>query len=565
MLGADFIRRARSRALLHPARAHRGMLGVAVLASVLFVLGALPGPGTAAPLPPVTSPVLPSVASAVSLSIPRAPPLAQLAPDFFGANVRPFYALGPVQSQAYQAAGLGLVRWPGGGIADRYNVTANRIYNDNGTYFAPSSSTSTFVSWCRSLHCAAVIGLPGEIDSPATAASYVSYIEQTLHFVPTAWEIGNEPAVWTHAGTAWTSWTTTQNQNTTPLGYAALVHAYIAAIRAVDPSARFVGLPGLGTGAYGEATWINATVRVNGPNLSAVSIHVYPAGGATVVNPTLAQFYATLAGPSSLAARVPADRAAIRAGCPSCSLSLMVGELGTGTDGGPFDAFMAGFPAVPYIAAELANAIGQNLSATSLYALQGTYDGSLLNGTGHTSPVGSLYATLVSSVGRSVLPFSATGAPVSLAVSVTRNPGTHAITILAANTNASASLSLRVQGAGVPALAGGVLWRWNGSTAQPTATPWLGNVPPALVVPASGVGILVLNASRVQPTLGSAVPWWDLARPNLSFSGVTITSLLGFVAPTSLTFPCWAMSHRGVGRRRRGDRTSAAASSSAGH
>ena len=54
--------------------------------------------------------------------------------SFWGADVRAYYSLGPVQASAFNASGVQYIRWPGGATADQYNLTANRIYYDNGNY-----------------------------------------------------------------------------------------------------------------------------------------------------------------------------------------------------------------------------------------------------------------------------------------------------------------------------------------------------------------------------------------------------------------------------------------------
>src|SRR4029077_6850449 len=110
---------------------------------------------------------------------------------------------------------------------------------------------------------------PAEIDSPSTAAYDVAYTEQVLQFRPAYWEIGNEPAIWTHFQLPWSEWAPAQNLNATPVQFAQVVQRYVTAIHAVDPSAAIIGLGGVGTGAYGETPWITSTVRLNGPNLSA--------------------------------------------------------------------------------------------------------------------------------------------------------------------------------------------------------------------------------------------------------------------------------------------------------
>jgi hypothetical protein len=414
---------------------------------------------------------------------------------FWGANVRPYYPLDSVTSAAFNATPLTTLRWPGGATGDEYNYTANRLYNNNGSYYVPPTNESDFIAFCRSVQCDAILQLPGEIDDPSTAAYYVSYTVHTLHFTPAYWEIGNEPALWTHFGIAWTRWTTTQALNATPGSYAAVVHSYIAAIRAVDPQASFIGLSGVGTGGYHETTWIRATVALNGPNLSAVAIHVYPAGGSTTTaSPTAATFYASLLGNGGLAARIPADRLAIRAGCPTCGpIRLLVTELGSGTQGGPYSRYMGGYADMVYLSAEIAQAVSLVIPSTDIFAWQSTYNGSLLSANGSETRIFGLYATLFGHLPSEVLNCSIAGAPPGVFSAATRSSNSSAYALLVVNTNLTASVQFDLTGSGFPVLGGGTAWTWVASQGGVQATNWLLVPPLAWVVPPASVLLMTIG------------------------------------------------------------------------
>ena len=521
----------------HPAPWRRALaLSVPIALATLALL----------PLPPAhalsVTPPRPVGAVATSLSFSSAPSDPAISSAFWGANLRPYYALGSTQSQTFDASGLSYVRWPGGAIADRLNVTANLIYNDNGTSYAPPTSSSAFVSWCQSVGCRAIVGLPGEIDRPATAAYYVAYYEKTLGFTPAYYEIGNEPSVWTHYGTPWSGWNVSQATNATPVAYANLVHAYIAAIRSVDPTARFIGLPGLGTGAWGEPTWIRASVRLNGPNLSAVAIHVYPAGFVTGTNGTLAQFYATLGSNSSLGVRVPPDRAAIAAACARCSIDLVASELGSGTAGGPFNTWMDGYAVVPYLAEEFEQAIALNLTNVDVFALQSSYGGSLLTPTGNATNATTLYHEMLSRLLPRFVPSTLSVSANGVSALVTRNVATTSFAILVVNTNLTANATLALN-ARNQTLVTGARWTWNATSSGPLLLSWVGAVPPLLHLGPESVALILLNESITT----SHATLWNLAGgvpPGLAIPTLSAASLLGLAAPTSLTFPCWAVAQR---------------------
>lgn len=429
----------------------------------------------------------PLVASTLTV---RNSTVAVLGGAFWGADVRPYYALGPAEGAAFNATPLVFLRWPGGTIADQYNYTANRIYGDGGAYYTPPTNESQFIAWCRSVSCGAIFQLPAEIDSPSTAAYYVAYTERTLRFAPSYWEIGNEPAQWTHFGYGWANWTAAQNVNATPGTYAQLVHSYIAAIHAVDPRARFVGLPGVGTGAYNENVWIQATVTTNGPNLSAVGIHVYPAGGSTVPgNVTAAAFTQTLLGKASLTHRIPIDEAAIRSACPKCPpIGIFVTELGSGTQGGPYSGLMGRFADVPYLTAEVAQAMLEGVPNLDLFAFESSYNGSILNATGAPTEIYTLYSQLLDHLDPIVLNASLVGAPTNFYLVAARNASSTSYSLLMVNANVSATTTVNLLTAGLPLVSSGQYWSWNGTTKAPATgswallTPQLWTIPPRSVL-----------------------------------------------------------------------------------
>jgi hypothetical protein len=463
-----------------------------------------------------------------SFQLPSLLPSIHLAPSFWGADTRIYYPANSTLATAYNNSGLEFVRWPGGAVADQYNLTQNRIYQDGGHYDTPPTDIQQFVHWCRAVGCHAIVQLPGEIDSPSTAAYEVAYLERTIGFTPSYYELGNEPALWNHFGVPWASWNGTQHTNASPAEYAELVHTYVAAIHAVDPSAHILGLPGVGTGGYNEATWISATVRLNGPNLSGVAIHVYPAGPGPQGVATLSQFYSSLAGGGSLAKRIPLDRAAIQRACPGCTnaIPVLVSEMGSGNGGQAFDAFMKSYDDVPYIATELLQGMQANVTNIDLFALEGTYPGSIIGPSSAPTPVGIFYSTFASALGGGVL--SVTHAPsipgLALAVLTGRVPGT--FELLVVNTNLTAEQTLTLTGSGFP-VGPANLRVWNRSLGMPTITLYPGRAPTTLTVAADGILLLTVTPgitpigpgpASVRGLPGGDVPALDQAQLSGSFS-----------------------------------------------
>ena len=475
-----------------PFWADRRGVSVGLVGAVLVLLLLPSSPFAAGHVPaPTIRPDLRASFASASVTIASGA-LGNLSSSFWGADVRVYYPLGTTQSNALNATPISYLRWPGGATVDSYNFTANRIYNANGSYYTPPSNESQFVSWCRSVKAGAIVQLPAEINDPATARYYVAYTIQTLKFHPAYWEIGNEPALWTHFGTPWSKWTASQNVNATPSTYAAVVHSYVAAIRSVDPVGRILGLAGVGTGGYGEDGWIRASVALNGRNISAVAIHVYPAGGTNAAgNVTLSKFYDTLEGKSSLEYRVPKDRAAITSACPTCSrIQLFVTELGTGTQGGPYATYMSSFASVPFLAAEVAEAMTANLPNVDLFALQSNYSGSLLNTSGSPSITYALYSQMLVHLQTTVLNATLTPAPVHFFLVPTRSLNGSTYALLAVNANASVGVRLDLTGSGFPLVGVSTSYTWNYTSASPIVAHFPHLVPSLWVLPPRSVLVL---------------------------------------------------------------------------
>ncbi len=355
--------------------------------------------------------------------------------SYFGVDLRVEYP--PTGSPGVNLSGTPIhwVRWPGGDVGERLDALNDRIYNENGSITSDPTTLTAFVSWCKSVGCGAIIQLPTEIDDPSYAASEVQYIAQQLDFTPEYYELGNEPALWTHFEIPWADWNASQEVNATPSAYAEVVVQYVQEIHAVDPSARILGLGGLGTGAYGETTWIRAIAEAAGTEVAGYSVHVYPAGGTTNATASLGAFFDSLTDASSISSRIPPDRAALASACPSCADEpFLVTELGSGNAGGPYDGLMASYAEVPYIAALLIQGLEQNVTNTDLFAYESTYNGSFYTPPSSAPhPVELLYADLLPLLGEERVVVSPSAVvPGFYTVATTGGPG-GALTVLAVN------------------------------------------------------------------------------------------------------------------------------------
>ncbi len=301
-----------------------------------------------------------------------------------GVDVRADVPLTSADAAAVNATGALFIRWPGGGLGDRFDPIADDgagvVYALNGSDSAPPATTfAQFATWCGWVHCQSVVTLPAEIDNASLAAQIVSYSLHTLDFSPTYWEIGNEPAGWTHFDIPWSEWTATQNVSVTPAEFALVVQSYTAAILAVDPTAQIIGLGGIGTGQ--TPGWVQSDVAVNGPNLSGVAIHIYPMGGVNASLP-LSSWYDSLDNGSVVPNHVNQTIQEINETCPTCNLSVLIDELGSGTQVPAADGLSGGALGA-YIGTEMISSLPLNIRSMDYYNLQSGTQGAwfAMNGT----------------------------------------------------------------------------------------------------------------------------------------------------------------------------------------
>ncbi|MFZ0890858.1 MAG: hypothetical protein WB778_05830 [Thermoplasmata archaeon] len=432
-------------------------------------------------MPP--APIYPTINATLSVNYSK--PASPLSPDLLGVNVRADSGMNGTQGSAVTGTSIRFVRWPGGSLADRYdpfgpNGTAT-IYTDNGTFATAASTPNDFVTWCRSIECSAILTVPGEIDQPALAAQEVRYFETNLDFFPTYWEIGNEPGSWDHYAVPWSEWHPNQAAPPTPTQYAELVHAYISSMRAVDPTIHIIGLPGIGSSNTSEATWIKATVEVNGPNLSAVALHIYPAGAATA-NTTTAEFMASVSGPNGLTSRVATARAAVSEACENCSIAVIADEIAA-TTGSNSPSFVSGFPLVPYEATEVIQGIAANVSALLFWVADSGYSGSWVTPNGSPRAVYTLFTTYFDPIPATKLGSNLTENGSGLnAVALGGNASSNTIGLLLSNANASDAFRVTVPGL-LPSLNTVTLLSWNSSSSAPIRTQYASGTIRALYLP----------------------------------------------------------------------------------
>ena len=455
-------------------------LGFLFLSGVYFALP--PGTGNSGTGgPPVTVETLVNVSSNATN---ETPPL-------LGVNVRADVYGGPALLNKAALPELHMFRWPGGDLSERYDMMGDNglgtIYT-NGVGAPAPWSTAQFVQWCGSIHCQAIFTVPAEIDNATYAATLVSYVEEGLGFHPTYWEIGNEPGLWTHFGIPWNDWTSSQQLAVSPSQYAGVVHAYIAAMRAVDPTIRIIGLGGAGSNSVSEDVWIQQTVDANGANLSAIAIHVYPAGAGYAGEGT-AEIYGSLGSTQSLPSVVPKALKAIRSACATCNISLLVDEFNAAT-GTALDGFMSTYALVPYLAAEVMQGLTLNITSLDLWVLQGGYAGSLFTTTGNPRPTYAFFQYFLPSLGPAVHPVALQPAlPYAYAVATQSFGANPEAVLMVANLNLTSAVELTLGGSGFPLSGSTTLTFWGGAASGPT-TGTFASANGSWILPPDSIGLL---------------------------------------------------------------------------
>jgi alpha-L-arabinofuranosidase len=170
------------------------------------------------------------------------------------------------------AAGLTLLRFPGGSDADRYNW---KIYEAPTLAEPWSTNTSEFLEILAKTSAGGMMTVNFGSGTAQEAADWVRFINLTHHGQVRYWEVGNEiygnwEESWTHDPVEYVE------GNATHAGF----NAFCAAMKAVDPSI-LVGAVGKAPYQWSEHdNWLPAVLTHTGDCLDFLSIHYYRWGQA---------------------------------------------------------------------------------------------------------------------------------------------------------------------------------------------------------------------------------------------------------------------------------------------
>jgi hypothetical protein len=462
------------------------------------VLGGLAGSASAAPAnggPPPSGPICNTTGNTtgnttVCVNLTLKPTAIDLSSTFWGTTISPRARLLPNEATLVNATPTQIIVWPGGGAGDDYNPITNRIYTSNGHWTKPVTSEADFVAWCKSVRCQAIFQVPAEIDEPGLAAAVVNYTLKNLSFTPTYWEIGNEPELWHHTGVPWGLWQKRQLDRTYPAQYAEIVQNYTKNMTNANSSIKIIGLAATGRANNRGpiANWIDATIALNGENLSGVAYHSYPAAFQTTPK-GLPDFYGAINGSAGLVGRVGQVRSAImnlstNSTDRKCLLSclqhqqIFVTEVGSALSSTGFHHWSEGFPGALDLAAQFTQAMDLNLTNLDLFGSVSNTSNSWLSLQGSVRPDYTLYTEILNHLGTIAYPVNittpttcnCTATNTSLGSDLygiaTRDPA-HAdrSDLMVVNLNATTNVTFQ-PGKGLPGIFPGTsveVWQWQGN------------------------------------------------------------------------------------------------------
>jgi hypothetical protein len=476
------------------ARLSQRTLTVAAIfavAAVALLIGPLPQDAAAQGMAPNLGTAASDATVTTQMTMDRHVTWGYAGPEFLGVAMLPTMKVNPLRSTELTATGISYVVWPSAKMNDYLDVLTNVGTRPDGSTFRPATSAATFVTWCKAVGCHAIIGLPGEINNSSFAVQEVKYFEKTLNFYPSFYEIGNEPGLWSHYNIPWSKWTATDKSPITELQYAELVDRYVTAIHAYDPTVPMLGLAGTGHGDNQETTWVYDTVKLNGPNLAGVAIHVYPISRNSG---TLQAFDDALTARGSIARAAAADWQVMREACPTCHLQLIVTEFNVATVGklgnsGTTATFMKGFPEVPVVAGLLAEGLQSNVANIDLYNLKSTFAGSIYANNGTPRPLFYLYADMLVHLDTRCVETEFTGNLGDFVGVACINHGRH-MSLLLVNANPTTNIKVDLTGSRFPLDRSGVVYSYSSTMTVPLATPYVGSIPSTLTLPAESVFVV---------------------------------------------------------------------------
>jgi hypothetical protein len=220
-----------------------------------------------------------SAASAATVSVDAGRSLATIPATGIGMNVAVYDGNMnvPAIPGLLSAAGVGLIRYPGGGYADGYHWQTNTV---DGGYVAPNTDFDTFMGTVRATGAQPILIANYGSGTPDEAAGWVRYANVTKGYGAKYWEIGNE--VYGN-GEYGATWETDNHSSHSATTYATNLLQYVSAMKAVDPSIKVGAVlttptawPDGITGPGDTMDWNHTVMSIAGSKIDFVIVHHYP-------------------------------------------------------------------------------------------------------------------------------------------------------------------------------------------------------------------------------------------------------------------------------------------------
>jgi hypothetical protein len=392
---------------------------------------------------------------------------------------------------------------------DSTNLTAGVSYSSSGSAGGLDINIPGDWSFCESLatRCTFVAQLPGETNRTGDVRATMQYF--VAHGIsPAYYSIGNEPQSWCNFNRAWTSWTASSCSAPTAIEYAREVQTMIPVIHSVVPSAKIIGIESVD--CFNDS-FIQEVALVDGPNITAIACHSYPANSEGTAGAGVQQFYNTLTSADSynIASVAGKSRNATDYLCHICSgIPIWVEEFNAVSNVSsyaPFTSYMETFPDVVLTAGSVIQALAGGFAQLLFFGywtITETADYGMLSGSGATvRPVYDFFSYFAGNM--------SSGSDVSVyatADSASVGPGLAVYvansttgSLLVVNGNATNSVSVTLPG-GLPYSYGGQTVYWDNSTATPTAQAYAPLPSTATLGPHS---VLLVDVSLVAPSGGT--------------------------------------------------------------
>ncbi|MEU8263925.1 cellulose binding domain-containing protein [Micromonospora sp. NPDC048999] len=184
-------------------------------------------------------------------------------------------------SDLLRAAGVQMMRYPGGSYADIYHW---RDHTAPGGYVAPGTDFDTFMAAVRRVGAQPMIIANYGTGTPAEAAEWVRYANLTKRYGAKYWTVGNENYGNGHYGSDWEA---DNHPDKSATQYAKLVVEYADAMKAVDPTIKVGAVltmpanwPDGLTAGSDPGPWNQTVLSLAGPKIDFVDVHWYPGGSA---------------------------------------------------------------------------------------------------------------------------------------------------------------------------------------------------------------------------------------------------------------------------------------------